>query len=149
LVRQKELLSENLKITNEGFQNKAAMINAYYDINNISNFTPYFGIGGGLTNVKFFGVSKITPAMQGKLGLHYNVSDKIQLSGGYRYFTSLGNSRFDEVKLEKEVPGLRIEIQKATNNEVVHTVDLPGSTTATVKSNFANHALELGLTFNF
>lgn len=75
----KKLFVDNIEITNEGFQNKSAMINAYYDINNSSSFTPYFGVGGGLTNIKFLGMSKVKPAIQGKLGLHYNISDKVHL----------------------------------------------------------------------
>lgn len=147
----KKLFVDNIEITNEGFQNKAAMINAYYDFKNSSSFTPYLGVGGGLANIKFFGMSKMKPAIQGKFGLHYNVSDKVQLSAGYRYFTALSSSSFskvikDEVSYQVQEKRYDAQTQKYLF-DTVKVVDL--SKSATVESKFVNHALEVGLIFNF
>ncbi|MDD9331260.1 MAG: P44/Msp2 family outer membrane protein [Wolbachia sp.] len=152
-TKYKKLFEENLKVTNEGFQNKAAMINAYYDLNNNSNFTTYFGVDGCFTNIKFFGVSRIKPAIQGKPGLNYNTSDEILLFVGYKYFVSLGD-KFEEAILHTDT--LRYEVEKTTHNNGTKKYffnpykrgDFPGST-ATVESKFSNHALEVDLTFNF
>lgn len=152
--RYSEPLLSMRKIENNSFKKKAAMVNLYYDISNYSDFTPYLSIGGGIANISLSGISQIKPAIQGKLGLNYNINNKIQLSAGYRYLTALGQYDFQEVKLN-EVPTLKYTVRENSHDQdghsskIVKEIVMPGSTTATVESNFANHALEVGLTFNF
>ncbi|WP_341808401.1 P44/Msp2 family outer membrane protein [Wolbachia endosymbiont (group E) of Neria commutata] len=152
--RYSEPLLSMRKIENNSFKKKAAMVNLYYDISNHSDFTPYLSIGGSIANISLSGISQIKPAIQGKLGLNYNINNKIQLSAGYRYLTALGQYDFQEVKLN-EVPTLKYTVrenshdQDGRSSKIVKEIVMPGSTTATVESNFANHALEVGLTFNF
>ncbi|WP_168464446.1 P44/Msp2 family outer membrane protein [Wolbachia endosymbiont of Ctenocephalides felis wCfeT] len=134
-------LHSAFKMKNEGFRNIAAMINAYYYLNNESNITPYAGIGAGLTNIKFLGVSHFKPAYQGKVGVRYNINDTTKISAGYRYFGVLG-STFTKVDPTAKIPDI---YYGSSYNE---KIGYAGSTTATVESKFAHHALEVRLTFN-
>ncbi|WP_333023487.1 P44/Msp2 family outer membrane protein [Wolbachia endosymbiont of Pentidionis agamae] len=137
-------LQAGFKMTNYGFKNNAALLNAYYDFNNASNFTPFIGFGAGLTNIKFLSASCIKPAYQAKAGLSYNITPEIQLSAGYRYFSVVGDKFVVKPDLGKEIPELYYKV--GNNNE---KFEYSASTTATVKNDLSSHAIEVGLTFNF
>lgn len=68
--------------------------NVYYDINiGDTKFAPYIsiGAGAGTLNSNFYFV------MQGKLGINYQLTDRMQLSTGYRLLNAVssdGDSNF-------------------------------------------------------
>ncbi len=91
------------KMKNEGFNNLAGMINMYHDFNIAEiPFTPYVGIGAGVTKVKFLGKTRYALAYQAKLGVNYQLTAQTQAFAGLRYFGILDN-QFKDI-----VPGIKI-----------------------------------------
>jgi outer membrane protein OmpA-like peptidoglycan-associated protein len=78
----------------------SVMVNALYDFETGTPFTPYLGFGAGAARIAFDGVSPLggsrvddtdlAPALQGLVGVGYAVTDSLQVFAGYRYFTALG-----------------------------------------------------------
>jgi len=78
--------------------NRTAMLNAFYDFNNVlpwSRVTPYVGLGLGVDWVKIrnatipgFRVddSEITFAYQAMAGLNFDITDQLSANLGYRWF---------------------------------------------------------------
>ena len=75
-------------------ENNSIMLNAYYDIDTGTKFTPYVGAGIGMAHLKakvdFMdgdvpGKSKTTFAWQAGAGVSYAMTDNLALDLGYRY----------------------------------------------------------------
>jgi OmpA-OmpF porin, OOP family len=80
------------------------MANALYDFANTSPFTPYIGAGAGVARVDYSNVepvgliptgstridsSDVVPAVQGIVGVSYNLNDKITFVTSYQYLTAV------------------------------------------------------------
>lgn len=62
----------------------ALMTNAYYDFHNSSKFTPYLGLGVGMTSFSF-AADDMHFAYQANLGVDYQLKPKLTLGVNYRY----------------------------------------------------------------
>ena len=70
-------------------ENNSIMLNAYYDIDTGTKFTPYVGAGIGMAHLKAkdddWHKSKTTFAWQAGAGVSYAMTNNIALDLGYRY----------------------------------------------------------------
>ena len=70
-------------------ENNSIMLNAYYDIDTGTKFTPYVGAGIGMAHLKAkdddWHNSKTTFAWQAGAGVSYAMTDNLALDLGYRY----------------------------------------------------------------
>ncbi len=136
------------KMRNEGFNNLAGMINVYHDFNTEEiPFTPYIGVGAGVTKVKFLGKTRYALAYQAKLGVNYPLTTQIQAFAGLRYFGILDN-QFKDI-----VPGIKIlageKYPPASGGSEVDETARVESTTATITNRFGIYGLEFGLVYHF
>ena len=76
-------------------ENNSVMLNAYYDIDTGTKFTPYVGAGIGMARLKAkiddeqdFSKSKTTFAWQVGAGVSYAMTENVSLDAGYRYTDS-------------------------------------------------------------
>lgn len=106
------------------------MLNVLYDFNINSKFTPYVGVGAGVSFVGFDGISPINgtslsnsdevPVAQGIVGISYDITDSLEFFGTYRYMNSIGNS-----------------------------VDLHAVNGSRLEGDYENNIVMFGLTYNF
>lgn len=76
------------------------MANILYDYNYAKNFRPYFGIGAGMARIDIDGATPVsttsvndsdtTFAMQGIVGMAYDLTSNLELFGDYRYLHAFG-----------------------------------------------------------
>lgn len=78
-------------------ENNSLMLNAYYDIDTGTKFTPYVGAGIGMARLKAkiadsdgvsFSKNKTSFAWQIGAGVSYAMTDNLSLDAGYRYVDS-------------------------------------------------------------
>ncbi|MDR2832035.1 MAG: P44/Msp2 family outer membrane protein [Rickettsiales bacterium] len=139
------------KMKNEGFNNLAGMINVYHDFNIAEMpFTPYVGVGAGVTKVKFLGKTRYAFAYQAKLGVNYQLTTQTQAFAGLRYFGILGN------QFKNIVPGIKIPVgeegkrpKAGGGDEDFNETARVESTTATITNRFSIYGLEFGLVYYF
>ncbi|MFP3036253.1 MAG: P44/Msp2 family outer membrane protein [Wolbachia sp.] len=134
------------KMSNEGFDNSARLVNVYYNFGGES-LTPYVSIGGGVTKVRFLGRTRYAFAYQTKLGINYQLATQVQAFAGLRYLGILGD------QFEKIVPTLKIPAgEKATkpgdDKSFDHCARIKSSTT-TITNRFGIYGLEARLTYYF
>ncbi|BDG75773.1 MULTISPECIES: P44/Msp2 family outer membrane protein [Wolbachia] len=136
------------KMKNEGFNNLAGMINVYNDFNVGEMLCiPYFGVGAGVTKVKFLGKTRYALAYQAKLGVNYPLTTNTQAFAGLRYFGILGNEFKGILPVAKILAGEKY-IPAGKSNEVDETARMQ-STTTTITNRFGIYGLEFGLVYRF
>ena len=90
---------------------QSTMLNAYYDIDTNTKFSPYVGAGLGFAKVKGDGEwseSQYNFAWQAGAGIGYALNDNVTLDAGYRY-VDYGHWTYGEaIKLESKAHELYI-----------------------------------------
>lgn len=94
-------LHEDGDTTKISMENSSVMLNAYYDINTGTKFTPYVGAGIGYSHLKAkihdvdFSESKSDNNFTWQIGagVSYAMTDNLALDAGYRY-TDAGDVKF-------------------------------------------------------
>ncbi|WP_339046362.1 P44/Msp2 family outer membrane protein [Candidatus Mesenet endosymbiont of Agriotes lineatus] len=143
------------KIKDEGFHNRAMLMNVYYALNTNPYIVPYVGGGLGLTKIKFLGKSYYAPAYQLKLGAQYTFTEKAQIFVGLRRF-GIFYDEFNNILPTTKIPvgdagilnNVIINSQFHENYHYNHTTRV-ASTTATVTHKFSVYGLEVGMVYNF
>ncbi|WP_255324076.1 P44/Msp2 family outer membrane protein [Wolbachia endosymbiont of Culex quinquefasciatus] len=107
----------------------------------------YFGVGAGVTKVKFLGKTRYALAYQAKLGVNYPLTTNTQAFAGLRYFGILGNEFKGILPVAKILAGEKY-IPAGKSNEVDETARMQ-STTTTITNRFGIYGLEFGLVYRF
>ena len=86
-------------------QNNSLLLNAYYDINTCTKWTPYVGVGMGVAMLKFTDKDAASSdkysdrtynfAWQVGAGVAYDLTSHVALDAGYRYINA-GSAVFDK-----------------------------------------------------
>ncbi|WP_255419706.1 P44/Msp2 family outer membrane protein [Wolbachia endosymbiont of Dipetalonema caudispina] len=142
------------KVDNDQIENTSVMANAcyYFRIGDVS-FSPYIGIGLGLSRMKMLGmVSTVGPAYQLKADFVHHISKDVNMHVGYRHFSAFGKSYklkvnlLGEVKLStsgaKSILDDSIKEILLTGIEKQEDIDMDGGL-------FSTRGIEAGLTFHF
>lgn len=89
---------KKMRDTRFRLQNQSLMLNAYYDINTCTRWTPYIGAGMGVSMLKFtakdmrsglkMSEKSYNFAWQLGAGVTYDLTQNIALDAGYRYIDS-------------------------------------------------------------
>nr|WP_168464948.1 P44/Msp2 family outer membrane protein [Wolbachia endosymbiont of Ctenocephalides felis wCfeT] len=125
-------------VNHDQIENASLMANVYHHWKSDRfSFSPYIGIGGGMTRMKMFEQTSWKPAYQVKAGLDYKITDDTNVHIGYRHFGAIGT----DIKLKA---GEITNGQKSAEISTTNTQDITISNKL-----FATHSVELGLTVNF
>lgn len=132
--------------------NRSVMANIYHHWKNERfSFSPYAGVGIGLTKMKMFEQQSTRPAYQLKAGLDYSLTKDTNIHIGYRHFRAVGA----DIKLEAKKVGTYVvnpgdasknTFTKYTDDDIKE--DIKEDITIGNKL-FSSHGLELGLTVHF
>jgi opacity protein-like surface antigen len=131
-----------LPINHDQVENTSAMANVYhYWKNDRFSFSPYVGVGVGLTRMTIFEKASIRPAYQLKAGLDYRLTEDTHLHVGYRHFGAAGADIELTTKKLGTLSGSNFtpSKQEAADEEIIHTGN----------KLFSTHGIEVGLTVHF
>ncbi len=143
------------KIKNKDFNNRAMLMNVYYDLSINQYLAPYISGGLGFTKAKFLGKSSYAPAYQLKLGAQYALTEKAQIFASLRYF-GIFNDEFSGILPTTKIPAgdagalnnIIVNGQFHRNYNYNYTTRVE-STTATVTHRFGIYGLEVGMVYHF
>lgn len=136
-VKGQQELMKITELTNDRIESTSIMANMYYQPHNGRfSFSPYVGVGLGVTQTKMFEAGSVDPAYQLKAGFSHHVSDSLSMHLGYSYFGVIGNM----FKLSNVKSMLCKRNQCGTN-----FID-----NLTIHSDFSGmHGIELSMTIHF
>ncbi|MDN5247531.1 MAG: P44/Msp2 family outer membrane protein [Wolbachia endosymbiont of Tyrophagus putrescentiae] len=120
----------------DSIENTSLLVNAYRQWkSNRFSFSPYVGVGGGVTRMKMFEKASIRPAYQLKAGLSYQFTEDTNIHIGYRHFGVIGGDfeKFKNLKLTNKT----------------WTTDSANTTTTIKNKFFGTHGFEVGMTIHF
>ncbi|WCR53134.1 MAG: hypothetical protein PG981_000156 [Wolbachia endosymbiont of Ctenocephalides orientis wCori] len=128
--------------------NRSVMANIYHHWKNERfSFSPYAGVGIGLTKMKMFEQRSTRPAYQLKPGLDYSLTKDTNIHIGYRHFRAVGA----DMKFEAKKAGTLV-VDPVNTNQGTFTeykgADVKEEITIGNKL-FSSHGVELGLTVHF
>lgn len=135
-------------VNHDQIENISVMANVYHHWKSDHfSFSPYVGIGVGVTRMTMFEKSSIRPAGQLKAGLDYRINEDVNMHIGYRGFGAIGSSEYKLDTLKWD-PNFDNGAGKSKGRMAKQTVASPVSTTIQ-NSFFHTHGIEAGLTFHF
>lgn len=135
-------------VDHDQIENRSVMANIYHHWKNERfSFSPYAGVGVGLTKIKMFEKQSTRPAYQFKAGLDYSLTKDTNIHIGYRHFRAVGA----DIKLGATKLGTYVIDPDDSNNNTFAKYkgeDIKEDITIGNKL-FSSHGLELGLTVHF
>lgn len=136
-VKGQQELMKITELTNDRIESTSIMANMYYQPHNGRfSFSPYVGVGLGVTQTKMFEAGSVDPAYQLKAGFSHHVSDSVSMHLGYSYFGVIGNM----FKLSN-VKSMLCKKNQCSKNFIDNL---------TIHSDFSGmHGIELSMTIHF
>ena len=139
-------------VDHDQIENISAIANVYHHWKSERfSFSPYAGVGVGVTRMKMFEKASIRPAYQLKFGLDYSITEDTNIHIGYRHFGAIGSDiKLKATKLVAETKPVGVGDQ-AQNITVHKFSDNKADVEEITIGNklFSSHGVELGLTVHF